>query len=581
MWQRAVRVLPLSARRTNGLPEFIRTTYTSSNKKVILTSKRGREVIQDPNLNKGTAFTVPERQQLGLTGLVPSRMHDISSQIDRVILAYRKCTNNLDRYSFLSGLKARNVVLYYKVLIENLKDFSRIIYTPTVGKACLEQHKIFRRPHGLYFTASNSEDYLTNVYNWPENDVDVIVVTDGSRILALGDLGANGINIPVGKLDLYVAGGGINPKNTVPCILDFGTDNAVLRENKMYNGLAIPRIRGDKFWHHLDLVMDAIRSRWPYALIQFEDFSSDVAAPMLRKYRNTSLVFNDDIQSTGVIALATVLASLRSRQLPDLLNERFVCVGAGSAGLGVCESLVLGMMQQGLTREEACTRFWIVDENGLLTADRTNLTDGQRQFARSDSSSGGNLESVISDVSPTILLGLSGKKGIFTKEILEKMAALNEKPVILPLSNPSSCSECTYDEALQYTDGRAIFASGSPFGEANQCNNAYSFPGIGLATSVFNIKRITDGMMLAAAERISLLVTEEDALKGRLLPGIENLREVSIAVAAVIVKQASEEGMLKSEDSIEEYLVENEKEMCNYLRKKMWEPEYPQIIAVN
>ena len=554
----------------------------------IRTKQRGLQLLQDPFLNRGTAFTQSERDQFGLRGLLPPRVQSMESQMKRILNAIRDAPTSLHKYSIVSALMDRNTILFYRLLERHFAEMAPIIYTPTVGRACLDQHNNYRRTRGMYFCVNGKNKFTSMVYNWPYENVDVIVATDGSRILALGDLGSNGMNIPIGKLALYVAGGGIDPKRTLPVVIDVGTDNVKLRENELYNGLTQPRIRGAEYWEYIDEWMNAIRNRWPNALVQFEDFASNVALPMLNKYRHTSLCFNDDIQSTGTIALATLLASLRTRGMRQngLGEERIVCLGAGSAGLGVCNAIARAMMDDGASREEALSRFYIVDDLGLLGKGRDGLTAGQSEFKREDMDGGMCLEAVVSQVQPTVLLGLSGVGGLFTECVVREMSKHVERPVVMPLSNPSSHAECSAEDAFRWTDGRAIFASGSPFqnvklssgalGISNQCNNAYSFPGIGLATSTVSITRVTDGMMLAAARTIAQLVPDDDVVRGRLLPSIDNLRMVSLEVAAAIVKVAHEEGVIR--EALPESILCDGEKLKAFLACKMWRPEYPQLV---
>ncbi len=554
----------------------------------IRTKQRGLQLLQDPFLNRGTAFTQSERDQFGLRGLLPPRVQTMESQLKRMLNAVRSAPTSLHKYSIVSSLMDRNTILFYRLLERHFAEMAPIIYTPTVGPACLYQHHNYRRTRGMYFCVNGKNKFASMVYNWPYEEVDVIVATDGSRILALGDLGSNGMNIPIGKLALYVAGGGVDPKRTLPVVIDIGTDNVALRENDLYNGLTQPRIHGPQYWEYIDEWMTAIRGRWPNALVQFEDFASNVALPMLNKYRHSSLCFNDDIQSTGTIALATLLASLRTRGMEQnmLGEERIVCLGAGSAGLGVCNAIAAAMVDDGATWEEALSRFYIVDHLGLLGKGRDGLTEGQSAFKREDMDGGVSLEEVVREVRPTVLLGLSGVGGLFTESVVREMSAHVDRPVVMPLSNPSSHAECSADDAFRWSDGRAIFASGSPFdnvqlpsgalGISNQCNNAYSFPGIGLATSTVAITHVTDAMFLTAARTIAQLVPNDDVLKGRLLPSIDNLRAVSLEVAAAIVKVAHVEGVVR-EPMPKEIVNDNDK-LKAFLACKMWRPEYPQLV---
>lgn len=441
----------------------------------------------------------------------------------------------------------------------------------------------------MYFSIEDRGHMTSMVYNWPEDDVDVIVVTDGSRVLGLGDLGANSANIPIGKLALYVAGGGIHPRRVLPVVLDAGTDNMQLRKNALYLGLPLERVKGQNYFDFVDEWMQAIRVRWPDTLIQFEDFNNTSALPLLEKYRYRDLCFNDDIQSTGCIATAAVLASLKCRGLDPtaIQKERFVCAGAGSAGLGVCEAIVRAMVAAGAGEDEARRRFCLVDLHGSLGAERENLASAQVSFASRQIRDRTPLPEVVRQFKPTVLLGLSGVGKLFTEEVVRTMASHVQRPVIFPLSNPSAKSECTAEEAYKWTDGRAVFASGSPFadvdlgegrvGKTNQCNNVYSFPGMGLAVTLLRISRVTDSMFNAAATRISQLACQDDVRSGRLFPPVEDLRMVSAEVAAAVAQVALDEGLVRREPPT--YAMQSHENMVKYIRGEMWEPHYATLVA--
>lgn len=429
---------------------------------------------------------------------------------------------------------------------------------------------------------------MSMVYNWPEDDIDVIVVTDGSRVLGLGDLGANSANIPIGKLALYVAGGGLNPRRTLPVVIDAGTDNEELRNNELYLGVPAPRLKGKEYFELLDEWMDAVRSRWPKVLIQFEDFNNATAFPLLEKYRHSELCFNDDIQSTGCIATAAVLASLKTRRLEpaDVKNERIVCLGAGSAGLGVCETIVRAMIHAGADEKDARKRFCLVDDRGVLGVGRQGMSPGQLSFATSEVQDGASLLDAVRSFKPTVLLGLSGVGGLFTEDVVREMARLNKQPVIFPLSNPSMNSECSAEDAFKWTNGTAVFASGSPFddvtladgtkGLTNQCNNVYNFPGMGLAITQLRITRVTDEMFHSAAVRISELAGEKQLRAGRLFPPVEDLRAVSAEVAAAVATVALEQGLATEPPPAH---VRDHDDLVEYMRTRMWEPNYGTLVA--
>ncbi|KAI7864929.1 malic enzyme [Spinellus fusiger] len=473
---------------------------------VQLTSSRGVNVTHDPLLSKGTAFSLSERERLSIRGLVPPRCQDMEKQILRVKRNLDTCESPLAKFIFLSALQDRNETLFYKLLMEHIEELSSIVYTPTVGLACQKSHSIYRRSRGMYFSSQDRGRMSAMVYNWPHDEVDVIVVTDGSRVLGLGDLGANGMQIPIGKLSLYVAAGGIRPRAVLPVVLDVGTNNKNLLEDPLYLGMDHPRLEGEDYYSFVDEWVTAIHSRWPNALIQFEDFKYPHAYNLLNKYREKITCFNDDIQSTSAITLAGILASLKARgkKETELAEERVVCVGAGSAGVGVCEGIIDCMMAQGKirTRQEAYKRIWMLDQHGLLGNDAltsnephrcvqdavrsTRLDERQRSYVKSNMADHMSLEQVVEHVKPTVILGLTGIPGVFTEEAIRTMAKYTEQPVVFPLSNPDTHAECTAEQAFRWTEGRALFASGSPFedvqlpngkiGRTNQCNNSYSFP---------------------------------------------------------------------------------------------------------
>lgn len=559
---------------------------------VIKTKQRRLSVIQDPALNRGTGFSADERERLCLRGLVPPRQQNLEQQIQRVMKAYRRQRTDLDRFQFLSLLMDRNTVLFYRVMNDYFAELAPIVYTPTVGEACQKFHSIYRRTRGMYFSMDDRNYFRTMVFNWPRDHVDVIVVTDGSRVLSLGDLGCNSMNIPIGKLALYVSGAGINPLRVLPVVLDFGTDNDELRENPLYLGLPKKRLKGEQYFEVFEEWILAIRHRWPNALIQFEDFSTSVATPLLERYRyRCAPAFNDDIQSTGCVAVATIFASMRARRRPAnrIGEEKIVCVGAGSAGIGVCEALVQAMVDAGYSQKDAYSRFYLLDHEGLLGQGRSTMDTAAtiHPFIREDLENGSSLEEVVRTVKPTILLGLSGQGGLFTEDIVKAMASFNDQPVILPMSNPSNSSECTASDVFQWTEGRAIFASGSPFDNvtldngkvcfANQANNVYSFPGLGLAVTALRISAVTDQMFLAAAKRIAELLPDAEVEKGLLFPPLRDLRIVSAEVAAAVGMVAVDEGLVRKK--VDARVTKDFSSMLAYMKDNMWTPMYGHLVG--
>jgi malate dehydrogenase (oxaloacetate-decarboxylating)(NADP+) len=516
---------------------------TSHRVEPILVEKTGLALLHDPLYNKGTAWPPEERDRLGIRGLVPPAVLTMQAQIQRVMGRYNKIQDPLDKYEFLTSLQDRNETLFYRLLIDNIHSMAPIVYTPTVGLACLKFSSLYRRARGMYFSVNDRGQMHAMVYNWPAKNVDVIVVTDGSRVLGLGDLGCQGMGISIGKLSLYVAGGGIHPQRTLPVCIDAGTNNERLLNDPVYIGIRRPRIKGEEYYSLIDEFMRAVNRRWPNVLVQFEDFSNENAMPILEKYRYKYLCFNDDIQGTGAVALSGVLSALRIRgsSMEDLAKERIVVVGAGSAGTGVANSLAWTMITElGVPAEQAFANFWMVDKDGLLGQGRSNVPTAQMRYVRHDTPDRLPLLEVIKKAKPTILLGLTGVHGIFTEEIIKEMYKHCKQPIIFPLSNPTANAECTAEQAYLWTDGNAIVATGSPFDPVqvngqwkypSQGNNMYIFPGVGLAAVACKVKRISYRMLNRAGIALSKTLSQEEVSKGIVYPDISRIREVSLAVA--------------------------------------------------
>ncbi|KAL7574933.1 hypothetical protein ACA910_010759 [Epithemia clementina (nom. ined.)] len=547
-------------------------------------SVRGRDILTDPLFNKGTAFKSGERDRLRIRGLLPARIMNIHMQKERFLNALRQEESQIRKNIMLEDLHDRNETLYHRILVDHIEEMAPLIYTPTVAQACLDFGKQYRRPRGMYFTEEDRGNMAAMVYNWPHKDVHVIVVTDGSRILGLGDLGASGMGIPIGKLSLYCAAGGIAPHRVLPVLLDVGTDNETLLNDKFYLGVPKKRLKGSDYFHLVDEFMEAVRFRWPRVLVQFEDFSSSVAQTLLNKYREKHLCFNDDIQGTGATALAGVLCALRvvGHGVKSLGNQRILIVGAGSAGIGIAQVLQRAMVEQGLTEEESNKAFFIVDQQGLLGGERTQaLNTEQRIFARKEDGFLPLID-VIKKYEPTILIGVTAVGGLFTEDIIREMAARCEKPIIFPLSNPTTKAECTAEQAYEWTDGRCVFASGSPFSrvqlsgdrvfQPSQCNNMYIFPGLGLGATVCGAEKITDRMLYVAAETLAKSVSEEDIQMGKVFPSLTDIRKVSHNIAVAVIEEAIRDGIatkIKPKDR---------EDLNSFVSRKMYFPEYVPIV---
>ncbi len=542
-----------------------------------LPAKRGLDLLHDPRLNKGTAFTLSERDALGLHGLLPPRVFSIEGQLERVMENFRAKPSDLERYVFLVALQDRNETLFYRSLVEHLTEMMPIVYTPTVGEACARFGHIFRRPRGLYVSATDRGRIAEVLRNWPEPEVGVIVITDGERILGLGDLGTYGMGIPIGKLALYTACGGIRPSLCLPVMLDVGTDNPALRQDPLYTGLLQPRQRGAEYTDLVEEFMNAVQEVFPGALVQFEDFATENAVGLLARYRDRMCAFNDDIQGTAAVTLGALLVSGRitGRRLED---ERLLFVGAGAAALGIADLIVAALRRGGISEQAARSRIWTFDSSGLVVAERTNLPEWKRRYAHDHPPIAG-LTDAVRALRPTGLIGVSGQPQLFTRPVLETMAEVTLRPLIFALSNPTSRAECTADQAYRWSGGRAVYSSGSPFAavqldgrrfEPSQTNNAYVFPGLGLALTSMAARRVTDGMLLAAAEALANQVAEGALTRGAVLPPLERIREVSLDIAAAVARVITEEGHAGRElpDDLESYLLD-----------RMYQPVYPEYLS--
>uniref|UniRef100_A0A7S0RGB6 Malic enzyme n=1 Tax=Pyramimonas obovata TaxID=1411642 RepID=A0A7S0RGB6_9CHLO len=528
-------------------------------RKISVTRKLGKDLLNDPYLNKGTAFPGHERERLHIRGLLPAAEMSLTSQYRGVMAKIRAEPNPFKKWLYLTGLQDRNETLFYKCLCSHVAELAPIVYTPTVALACLNYSSIFRRPRGMFFSARDRHQMASMVYNWPVNEVEVVVVTDGSRVLGLGDLGLHGMGVVMGKVDLYVAGGGFYPARTLPCVIDVGTNNPQLLGSEEYLGVQRKRIEGKGYLDLVDEFMDAVKLRWPKAVIQFEDFETKHAEMLLKRYRNHFRVFNDDIQGTAATALAAVYGALgvRGKGPEAIPREKFVVCGAGSAGLGVANALVRAMVKHGASEAAARQQFYVFDHHGLITAARPpgSLAPSVATFARpkGERLSASSLLEVIEEVKPTALIGLTGAGKMWGADVLAAMGRSCDRPMIFPMSNPTDRAECTALEAAEATQNRAIFASGSPFEDvldaagnrlmkANQSNNFYIFPGVGLGAAAGQILPISDEQLLAAAEALAACTPPEALKEGIIFPPLQNIRQISSKVAMAVIKQSMREG---------------------------------------
>ena len=523
----------------------------------------GYDRLTKPELNKGTAFTHEERERYGLRGLLPAGVSDLKTQENRTMANLRRKAYDIERYVFLQALASRNERLFYRLVIDHIDELMPLIYTPTVGQACQEFAHIFRQPRGFYITPDDRGQIGNILKNWAESDVRMIVVTDGERILGLGDLGANGMGIPIGKLALYTACAGIPPQQCLPVMLDVGTNNKTLRDDPLYLGIKQSRLQGTEYDELVDEFVAAVQDVFPDALIQFEDFLTPNAYALLKRYRDRVLCFNDDIQGTAAVALAGVLASSRITE-NNFTDLRIMFLGAGSAATGIADLLQAAFIQSGMDEKSARKRLWFVDQSGLVVKSRDNL--GPHNISYAHDVSNVPFAEAIRQIKPQVLIGATGAPGVFTEDIIRLMAKLNERPVIFALSNPTSRAECTAEQAYEWTDGRAVFSSGSPFDPVTykgllyrpgQGNNAYVFPGIGLGAIACRARTISDSMFLVSASVLSELVSDNDLVTGTIYPPLSNIRQVSLAIAVAVAEQAYREGLaqLPRPDDLEQMIA--------------------------
>ncbi len=541
-------------------------------KKVI----NGVDLLHDPKLNKGTAFTEEERDKLALRGLLPPRIFTGEEQSKRILENFHNKTDDLEKYIYMVALQDRNETLFYRTVIDNVEEIMPIIYTPVVGKACQLFGHIWRRPRGLYLTLNDKGRIAEVLRNWPMKKVGIIVVTDGERILGLGDLGANGMGIPIGKLALYTACAGVHPSLCLPITIDVGTNNEELLNDPLYIGLLQTRLRGEVYDELIDEFIWAVQDVFPGALIQFEDFSNQNAFRLLRKYQDQVCTFNDDIQGTASVTLAGIYSAIRITG-QNLTDQKILFQGAGEAGVGIANLIVSALEAEGMSHDEAKRKCWLVDSKGLVVKSRDNLQDHKLTYAH-DHKIVSSLISAMETLKPTILIGVSGQPQTFTQPIVEAMGKINEQPVIFALSNPTSKAECTAEQAYSWTNGRAIFASGSPFDPVTlngktyvpgQGNNAYVFPGVGLGIIESGARHVTNEMFFAAAKALAKEVSEDDLAKGSVYPPLPQIRDVSAVIASVVAEVAYERGLAT---------VERPDDLLDYMKSRQYQPDYESYV---
>jgi malate dehydrogenase (oxaloacetate-decarboxylating) len=546
------------------------------------TALSGYELLNDPLLNKGTAFTEAERDEFELHGLLPPHVAELNYQVMRRYDAFLAQGTDIERYTFLRGLQDSNETLFYALLTRNIEEMMPVVYTPTVGLGCQRFSHIFRKPRGLFLSYPHKDDIRRILANRRFDDVEAIVVSDGERILGLGDQGAGGMGIPIGKLSLYTACAGLHPSTTLPIILDVGTDNREHLDDPLYIGWQNERVRGDDYDDFIETFVSAVSERWPHVLLHWEDFAIGNANRLLTKYRDRLCTFNDDIQGTAAIAVGTLLSAINVTGTP-LTEQRIAVLGAGSAGTGICSLLLRAMTEAGLTEAQARSRFYLVDRDGLLLEGMNGLQPFQIPFAQKRAhlanwtlatSERIGLGDVIVNAHPTVLIGTSGQPHAFHEAAVRAMSDRVRRPVIFPLSNPTERAEATPHDILEWTEGRAVIGTGSPFpaiqrdGHAfriDQTNNAYVYPGIGLGAIAARAARISDGMFLEAARVIAAMSPARHDPQANLLPPLTDIRELSFHVAVAVAKRAQADGLAKRT---------SDDELTSAIREKMWEPVY-------
>jgi malate dehydrogenase (oxaloacetate-decarboxylating)(NADP+) len=537
---------------------------------------RGAALLRDPTLNKGTAFTPAERESLGLRGLLPPQVGTQDLQANRVLENIRRLQTPLSKYILLEALQDRNEALFFRVITDHPDEMMPIIYTPTVGLACQQFGHIYRRPRGMYITANDRGQIAHVMRNWPYRQARMIVVTDGERILGLGDLGANGMGIPIGKLSLYTACAGLHPRFCLPVMLDVGTNNQALLEDPLYIGIRQKRLAGAALDEIVEEFVEAAQQVFPGIVVQFEDFANHNAFRLLRKYRDRVCCFNDDIQGTASVTVAGIFSALRVTK-QRMAEQTFLCLGAGEAATGICDLLSAAMVADGLTLQEARSRCWMVDSKGLVVASRPDLAEHKKAYAHPHEPVTDFLGAVKA-LKPTAIIGVGATPGLFTREVVEEMTRLNERPIVFALSNPTSKSECTAAQAYEWSGGRALFASGSPFDPVDcagrhfvprQGNNSYIFPGVGLGVVAVRATRVTDEMFMAAARTLAEHTSDADLAQGSLYPPLNSVREVSAHIAAAVAEIAYRDDCAT---------LERPDDLLGFVRAQMYDPRYVSYV---
>lgn len=537
---------------------------------------RGIALLRDPRWNKGTAFTARERDLLGLRGLLPPHVGTQEEQVARVLENFRRLDSPLSRYILLEALLDRNEALFFRVITDYPDEMMPVIYTPTVGLACQQFGHIYRRARGLYVSAEDRGRVAELMANWPDPEAAIIVVTDGERILGLGDLGANGMGIPIGKLALYTACAGMHPRRCLPVMLDVGTNNEALLADPLYIGLRQRRLQAEDYDALVEEFVQAAAARFPGIVVQFEDFANHNAFRLLRRYRDRICCFNDDIQGTAAVTLAGILSALRVSG-GRLAAQTFLCFGAGEAATGICDLIVAALCDEGLDEATARRRCWMLDSRGLVVAERRDLAAHKRPYAH-DHPAVGDFLAAVEALRPSAILGAGATPGAFTREVVEAMARINERPIVFALSNPTSHAECTAEQAYAWSAGRALFASGSPFDPVTldgrryvprQGNNSYVFPGVGLGLVAVRAAQATDAMFLAAARTLAGMTREADLGQGSLYPPLSEVREVSARIASAVAEIAFQDGLAG---------IARPEDLPGYIRGQMYDPHYVSYV---